>query len=278
MTMQLLDAPARLSEPRGPKILIYGPTAIGKTSLLKTLPQELLSTAILVDLESGDLPIADLPIASIRPRTWPDLRDLAVAIGGPNPAHATGAYSKDHYESVTAEPTLAGLARFDLVFVDSYTELSRRCRVWAEQQPESFNAYGKKDLRGTYGLVGRELIAWTQQLQHTRSRTILLTAILENITDEYWRLQLANSIGGPARKSRTSTGILDEIPDHELGDHQERQNHPRFRLSAERFVGLGTPRERPLRTARPDRRAQPGESLLSKAGDSPDSKRRVVDA
>ena len=32
MTMQLLDASARLAEPRCPKILIAGPTAIGKTS------------------------------------------------------------------------------------------------------------------------------------------------------------------------------------------------------------------------------------------------------
>lgn len=35
--MQLLDAPTRLAELRGPKILVTGPTAIGKTSLLKTL-------------------------------------------------------------------------------------------------------------------------------------------------------------------------------------------------------------------------------------------------
>ena len=33
MTMQLLDASARLAEPLCPKILIVGPTAIGKTSL-----------------------------------------------------------------------------------------------------------------------------------------------------------------------------------------------------------------------------------------------------
>jgi hypothetical protein len=43
-------------------------------------------------------------------------------------------------------------------------------------------------------LVGRELIAWTQQLEQPRSRTIVLTAILERVTDDYgvssWRVQL----------------------------------------------------------------------------------------
>jgi hypothetical protein len=126
-----------------------------------------LSTTLLVDLEAGDLPVAGLENPSIRPRTWGDCRDLACAIGGPDPARAPNApYSQGHYDAVIADSTLAGLARYSIIFVDSYTELSRRCRAWAEQQPESFNAHGKKDLRSAYGLVGRELIAWTQQLQH----------------------------------------------------------------------------------------------------------------
>ena len=209
--IELLNASARLAELRGPKILICGPSNVGKTSLLRTLSSELLSTTALIDLEAGDWPILGLTITSARPRTWLDLRDAAVAIGGPDPARAPGSpYSQGHYDSVVADPTFATLARFDIIFVDSYTELSRRCRTWAEQQPESFNAYGKKDLRGTYGLVGRELIAWTQQFQHTRSRTILLTAILENITDEYgvssWQIQLEGR-----RANRALPAILDEI-------------------------------------------------------------------
>ena len=86
--IQLLDAQARLVEPRHPKILIAGPPGIGKTSLLRTLSPEALATAVLIDLEAGSLPIAHLPIASIRPRTWSDCRDIACAIGGPDPARA----------------------------------------------------------------------------------------------------------------------------------------------------------------------------------------------
>jgi AAA domain len=211
MTMQLLDASARLAEPRCPKILIVGPTAIGKTSLLKTLSSELLSTTALIDLEAGDLPVADLPVASIRSRTWNDCRDLACAIGGPDPARAPGTpYSQAHYDTIIADSTLASLAQYSIIFVDSYTELSRRCRAWAEQQPESFNAYGKKDLRGAYGLVGRELIAWTQQLQHSRARTIVLVAILEKVIDDHgvpsWQIQLEGQ-----RTRRELPAILDVI-------------------------------------------------------------------
>jgi AAA domain len=210
MSLQLLDAQTRLNEPRGPKILICGPAAVGKTSLLRTVSPEALATTLLIDLEAGDLPITNLPLASIRPRTWPDLRDIAVAIGGPDPGRASGAYSQGHHESVVTDPDLASLARFNIVFVDSFTDLSRRCRAWSEQQPEALNQYGKKDTRGVYGLVARELLGWTQQIQHARSRTIILVAILERISDDYgvssWRIQLEGQ-----RTGRELPAILDEI-------------------------------------------------------------------
>jgi hypothetical protein len=210
MTIEFLDAKKRSDELRGPKVMVVGETAIGKTSLLKTLSSELLATTLLVDLEAGDLPVAELELASIRPRAWPELRDLAVAVGGPNPARATGAYSQAHYEAVVADPAFASLARFNIIFVDSYTELTRQCRAWCEQQPESFNAYGKKDLRSVYGLVARELIAWTQELQHVRARTVFLVAILEKRTDDYgvssWQVQLEGQ-----RAGRELPAILDEI-------------------------------------------------------------------
>jgi hypothetical protein len=169
-----------------------------------------LSTTLFVDLEAGDLPVADLSLASIRPRTWIDCRDLAVAIGGPNPAYVKGVYSQAHYDSVIADPTFADLARFNIIFVDSYTELSGRCRIFCEQEPEAVTVYGKKDLRSVYGAVGRELISWTQQIQHARARTVILVTILEKIVDDRgvptWRIQLEGQ-----RARRELPAVLDII-------------------------------------------------------------------
>jgi hypothetical protein len=153
----------------------------------------------------------DLPITSVRPRTWQDCRDIACALGGPDPARASASpYSQAHYDTVVANSVFASLQRYSIVFVDSFTELSRRCRGWCEQQPEAFNAYGKKDSRSMYGLVGRELLGWTQQLQHTRTRTVILIAILEKVVDDHgvpsWQIQLEGQ-----RTRRELPAILDVI-------------------------------------------------------------------
>jgi hypothetical protein len=182
--MKMFTAAERLAKALRPKIMIVGRPGVGKTSRLRTLTSELLSTTLLIDLEAGTLPVDDLGMASIEARTWPDMRDIAVAISGPNPAKGTGAYSPDHHRAVIDNPALAGLAKFDIIDVDSLTEATRICRAWAEQQPEGHNQFGKKDLRGVYGLVARELIVWVQQLQHAREKTLILTAILEQRVDD----------------------------------------------------------------------------------------------
>jgi GTPase SAR1 family protein len=212
MAIELLDAKARVNERRGPKILIHGLPNVGKTSLLNTLPLEMYPTVLMAELEGGDLPVAHLPIDSLRPQTWSDCRDLVCALSGPDPARAPGApYSQSHFDAVTATGgVLADLEKYSLVFVDSFTEVGRKCRLWAEQQSESFNAYGKRDTRGMYGLVGRELIGWAQRLQSVRWRTIVLTAVLEKHTDDFgvssWRIQLE----GRAAAAQLPA-ILDEI-------------------------------------------------------------------
>ena len=102
--MKILTADERLAEKSGAKILIVGPSGIGKTSLLRTLSAEMLATTLFIDVEAGDLAVADLPVASVRPRQWSECRDLACVLGGPNPAlPTTVAYSEAHYNEVVKE-------------------------------------------------------------------------------------------------------------------------------------------------------------------------------
>jgi hypothetical protein len=203
--------------------VVLGRSGVGKTYLLNTLPAEMLAETLFVDVEAGDLPVAGLPVASLRPQTWIEFRDIACALGGPNRAVAGNApYSEAHYQAVMANPDLAGLAIYTTLFVDSLSEASRRCRVWAEQQAEAYNDRGKKDLRGMYGLVAREMIGWLQQLQHMRSRHVIFVAVLEKALDDFnvatWRPQIEGQ-----RTGNVLPGIVDEVLTLEFldfGDHK----------------------------------------------------------
>lgn len=221
--MKALTAAERLIEPRGAKILIVGVPGVGKTSLLKTLSPAMLSETLFVDAEAGDLSVLGLQVASIRPQTWRDLRDLAALFGGADPSRPADApYCADHFASVAADPVLAPLAAYRTIFIDSLTQAMRLCRIWAETQPEAFSERGRKDLRGLYGLIAREGVAFLQQFQRDRSRNIVFVAILERHVDDYgvatWRPQLEG-----VRTGAQLPGIVDVVATLELldfGDHK----------------------------------------------------------
>jgi len=209
--VKIISADERLTARSGAKVLINGPSGVGKTSLLKTLSGEMLASTLFVDIEAGDLAVADLPVATVRPRTWSDCSDLACVLGGPNPAFPpSAAYSQAHFESVAATIDMAKLAGYRILFVDSLTAASRLSFTYAERQPESFNELGKKDLRSTYGLHGRQMIGWLNQLQQARGRHVVLVAILERITDEFNRSEWQPQIEG-SKTSRELPGIVDEL-------------------------------------------------------------------
>lgn len=209
MPLQIITANERMAEQTGVKALILGPYGIGKTSLLRTLDP---GSTLFVDGESGDLAVQDVPVDTMRPTTWPECRHLAAYIGGPNPAFPeTATYGQAHYEATVEMFGPPGaLDKYQTIFVDSLTKLSRLCLQWAQQQPDAFNSSGKPDLRGAYGILGREMIAFATQLQHTRAKNVIFTCAMEQSKDDFGRLTWEPHLEGAAT-GRALPGIVDEV-------------------------------------------------------------------
>lgn len=210
MTLPLILADQRIAEPRGIKAAIFGKSGVGKTSLLWTLNPD---STLFFDLEAGDLAIEGWGGDTIRPRTWEECRDFAVFIGGPNPAIRDGRpYGQRHYDEAVAkfgDPTV--LNKYMSVFVDSITVAGRLCFQWAKDQPEAFSEKtGKPDVRGAYGLHGREMIAWITHLQHTRSKDVIFVGILDEKLDDFNRKIFVPQIDG-AKTGLELPGIVDEV-------------------------------------------------------------------
>ena len=210
MTLPLILADQRLAERRGIKAAIFGSSGIGKTSLLWTLNP---GTTLFFDLEAGDLAIEGWSGDTIRPRTWEECRDFAVFIGGPNPAIPDGRpYSLRHYNDAVAKYGDPGaIEKYASIFVDSITVAGRLCFQWAKEQPEAFSEKtGKSDIRGAYGLHGREMIGWITHLQHTRAKDVFFVGILDEKLDDFNRKIFVPQIDG-AKTGLELPGIVDEV-------------------------------------------------------------------
>lgn len=210
MALPIITADQRLAEARGVKGCIFGKSGIGKTSLLWTLDPK---TTLFLDLEAGDLAIEGWTGDALRPRTWAECRDLAVFIGGPNPAlRSDQAYGEAHFAAVAERfgpPSV--LDRYETIFVDSITVAGRLCFQWCRGQPEAMSEKtGKPDVRGAYGLHGREMIGWLTQLQHARTMNVWLVGILDERLDDFNRRVFSPQIDG-SKTGLELPGIVDEV-------------------------------------------------------------------
>lgn len=209
MGLPIISADERMKQTRGVKALILGPPGVGKTSLLRTIDP---ASTLFVDLEAGDLAVQDVAVDQMRPGTWEECRDLACFLAGPNlNVRPKDQYGQDHYDRAVARFGSAdALRKYSTIFVDSITVAGRLCFNWCEHQPESFNAKGEKNLLGTYGLHGRELIQWITRLQHARAQNVVFVCLLEEKEDDFKRKSWAAQIDG-SKAGREMPGIVDEV-------------------------------------------------------------------
>jgi hypothetical protein len=214
VTFSIITADERLREHRGAKILLLGPTGVGKTWELRTLDP---ARTLFADVEAGDLAIAGLPVPTVRIEDWPTARDLAARVAGPDKSFAASTcYSQAHYEACGG--ALEGLDGFNTVFFDSITALSRLCLRWCEQQPECVSdRTGRKDIRGAYGLLAREMLLWLTHLQHARRLNVIFVGVLERVVDDLnvatWQLQCEG-----AKTARELPAIVDQLVSYQFLD------------------------------------------------------------
>jgi len=203
--MKIITAEERMRQQRYVKGALFGEHGIGKTSLLKTLNPE---TTLFLDLEGGDLAVQDVPVDQITISTWDEARNMACLVTGPNASkRPEQVYSQAHYDTIEKD---IDINKYQTIFWDSISVASRLCWQWATGQPDAFSdKTGKPDNRGTYGLVGRELVQWLTQIQHA-NHDIWVVGGLDRKEDDYGRTIWIPQIEG-SKAANELPGIFDEI-------------------------------------------------------------------
>jgi hypothetical protein len=166
-------------------------------------------------------------VSSIQPETWVQNRDIAALLAGPDPALGDDyCYSQAHYDACVKKYGSLDTDQFDLYFMDSISAASRMSMAWCKQQPEAFTKNGEANTMGLYGLHGREMVAWFNQIQRARKKMVVFLCILDKQKDEYGRTEWGFQIDG-AMAPNSLSGIVDIIAcmhdvkiDEEVGEQR----------------------------------------------------------
>jgi hypothetical protein len=82
---------------------------------------------------------------------------------------------------------------------------------WCRGQPEAFSdKTGKPDIRGAYGLHGREMIGWLTHLQYACGKHVWFVRILDEKLDDFNRKVFQPQIDG-SKTGLELPGIVDQV-------------------------------------------------------------------
>lgn len=216
--LNIITAEQRLAQKPPCNVALFAPYGWGKTFQARTLDP---ATTLVKDLEAGTLALGDWAGSTLDIRAqaaaagvhpWELTRAIACLLGGADPAAAPGTpYAAD--QLAIYEQHLGPRSQFDAyqnIFVDSITVASRHCFAWSQRQPEAISEKtGKPDTRGAYGLMGREMISWLTQLQHS-GKNVIVVGILEKHKDDFGRTEYVPQIEG-SKTGRELPGIFDQV-------------------------------------------------------------------
>ena len=216
MSFKIITADERMKAGQHVKGCIFGPHGIGKTSLLWTMDP---GSTLFLNLEAGEKAVQDWPGDSIEIKSWRQAVDLACLASGPDLSlvqHADGTwpiYSQPHYDYLVEQnqEILAFLEKYQTHFWDSISVASRLAWKWAIGQSGSFSEKtGKQDTRGTYRIIGQDIVEWLTRIQHTRGKNIWVVGGLDEVKDDFGRNFWAPQIEG-GKAGRELLGIFDQI-------------------------------------------------------------------